>query len=178
MLTQGIINWLEAQGVIINTNSRVISAVQKNNGEVTGVVIDQHGDIVRAKAKRGVIFATGGFAHSSKVIGLQRGPLFGTGSVPTARGDFLDIALSAGADVDNLANAFYFQCAIERAAADAGMVGLDGICWQVYGDSSILVNKYGKRCQNREASVSHSWTNPFPGAGHGRTQPGAIHDLG
>ncbi|MBK9261652.1 MAG: FAD-dependent oxidoreductase [Polyangiaceae bacterium] len=151
MLTQGIIEWLENEGVTISTNSRVVSVVQKNSGEVVGVVIDHLGFTIRAKAKRGVIFATGGFAHSaSKMIGLSRGPLFGTGSVPTTRGDFLDIAASLGASVDNLANAFYFQLAIERAAAQNGLVGLDGICWQAYGDSSIIVNKTGKRCQNEK----------------------------
>lgn len=151
MLTQGIINWLEQRNVFINTNSRVVSVVQKNNGEVVGVIVDHHGYTIRAKAKRGVVFGTGGFAHSpQKMIGLSRGPLFGTGSVSTGRGDFMDIASSLGADVDNLANAFYFQLAIERAAAGAGTVGLDGICWHVYGDSAILVNKTGRRCQNEK----------------------------
>lgn len=99
MLTQGIINWLEQQNVFINTNSRVVSVVQKNNGEVVGVIVDHHGYTIRAKAKHGVVFGTGGFAHSpSKMIGLSRGPLFGTGSVATGRGDFMDIAASLGAD--------------------------------------------------------------------------------
>jgi 3-oxosteroid 1-dehydrogenase len=31
-------------------------------------------------------------------------------------------------------------------------VGLDGICWQAYGDSTIIVNKAGKRCQNEKLS--------------------------
>lgn len=151
MLTQGIIDWLAGRGVPIHTNHRVVSAVQKKDGEVVGVVLDHDGTEKRAKGKRGVVFATGGFAHStSKVIGLQRGPLFGTGSVPTTKGDFLDIAASLGAAVDNLANAFYFQLAIEKAAAAGGAVGIDAICWQVYGDSSIVVNKTGKRCQNEK----------------------------
>jgi succinate dehydrogenase/fumarate reductase flavoprotein subunit len=151
MLTQGITDWLEMEGVVIRTSSRVVSAVQKQNGEVVGVIIDHNGTTIRAKAKRGVVFATGGFAHSrSKMLGFSRGPLFGTGSVPTGRGDFIDIASSLGASVSNLANAFYFQLALERAAAGNGLVGLDGICWQIYGDSSILVNKTGRRCQNEK----------------------------
>lgn len=151
MLTQGIIDWLLAHGAVIHTEHRVVRAVQKSNGEVVGVELDHCGTIKRAKGRRGVVFATGGFAHSqSKMIGMSRGPMFGTGSVPTARGDFLDISTTLGADVDNLANAFYFQLAIEKAAAQNGVVGLDGICWQAYGDSSIIVNKTGKRCQNEK----------------------------
>lgn len=152
MLTQGMVDWLSARGVTVQTGHRVVSVVQRGSGEVVGVVVEHNGNTIRAKGKRGVVFATGGFAHStSKVIGLSRGPLFGTGSVPTTRGDFLDMAASLGAAVDNLANAFYFQLAIEKAAAAGGLVGLDGgICWQVYGDSSIVVNKFGKRCQNEK----------------------------
>jgi len=151
LLTQGIIDWLAARGVVINTNHRVTSVVQKKNGEVVGVEINNNGNTIRVKGKRGVIFATGGFAHStSKMIGLSRGPIFGTGSVPTTRGDFLDMAASLGAAVDNLSNAFYFQLAIEKAAAQNGVVGLDGICWQAYGDSTIIVNKTGARCQNEK----------------------------
>lgn len=151
LLTQGMIDWLAARNVVIRTNSRVKAVVQKNSGEVVGVEVQGPETTIRAKGRRGVVFATGGFSHSkSKMIGLSRGPMFGTGSVPTTRGDFLDMASSLGAAVDNLANAFYFQLAIEKAAAAGGVVGLDGICWQVYGDSSILVNKTGKRCQNEK----------------------------
>lgn len=163
MLTQGMVEWLEQEGVIVQTNSRVISAVQRKNGEVVGVVVDHNGFTIRAKGKKGVIFATGGFAHSrSKMLGFSRGPMFGTGSVPTARGDFMDIASSLGADVDNLANAFYFQLAIEKAAAANGQVTLDGgICWQVYGDSSILVDKAGRRCQNEKLPYHIRGQNHF-----------------
>lgn len=166
MLTQGMIDWLQNQGVVVLTDHRVVGAVQRNSGEVAGVEVEHGGCVTRTKGRKGVIFATGGFAHNkSKMLGFSRGPMFGTGSVPTARGDFMDIAASLGAAVDNLANAFYFQLAIERAAAGNGTVGLDGICWQVYGDSSFIVNKTGRRCQNEKLPYHIRGQNHFNSVG-------------
>jgi len=152
LLTQSMIDWLTARNVTILTNHRVVGAVQNNDGEVVGVEIDHQGTPKRAKARRGVVFASGGFAHSrSKMRSLQRGPLFGTGSVPAGKGDFIDIASSLGAEIGNLANGFYFQIAIENAVAQQGHVtDLGAMAFHVYGDSTILVNKYGRRCVNEK----------------------------
>ncbi|WP_338046546.1 FAD-binding protein [Polyangium spumosum] len=152
LLTQSMIDWLDARNVPIRTGHRVVDVLQKQNGEVVGVDIDHNGARKRAKARRAVVFATGGFAHArGKMLGLQRGPLFGTGSVPTGKGDFLDIASKLGAAIGNLSNGFYFQLSVEEAAAQDGHVtNLGAIAFSVYGDSTILVNKYGRRCVNEK----------------------------
>ncbi|MDC0749335.1 FAD-dependent oxidoreductase [Polyangium mundeleinium] len=152
LLTQSMIDWIQAKHVPIRTNHRVVGAIQKKDGEVVGVEIEHNGARKRARARRAVVFATGGFSHArGKVLGLQRGPLFGTGSVPTGKGDFLDIAASLDAAIGNLSNGFYFQLAIEEAAAQNGHVtNVGAIAFGVYGDSTILVNKYGRRCVNEK----------------------------
>ena len=152
LLTQSMIDWLEDRNVPIRTGHRVVGAIQRPSGEVVGVEIDHNGVRKRARARRAVVFATGGYAHATpKMLGLQRGPLFGTGSVPTGKGDFLDVASKLGAAVGNLSNGFYFQLSIEEAAAQNGHVtNLGAIAFSIYGDSTILVNKFGRRCVNEK----------------------------
>jgi 3-oxosteroid 1-dehydrogenase len=90
---------------------------------VIGVEGEHEGRTFRVRARRGVVFASGGFGHDGdRLLSLLRGPVFGSGSVPTGRGDFLDIGADLGAETGNLTNGFYYQAVLDELVANGGAV--------------------------------------------------------
>lgn len=148
-----MLSHVRSRGIPLLTGHRVTDVRTTGNGEVTGVVCEHDGQTKAIRAKRGVVFGTGGFAHDvEKVLSSARGPLFGTGSVPTGTGTLLDIASRLGAAAGNLSNAFYFQLAVEAAVESAGAVARpDGFVFLPYGDSMLIVDKRGRRVVNEKA---------------------------
>jgi len=153
-LADGLIDYVQGQGVQILTNHRVVDVVMKgSDDDVDGVVAVCSGSEVKVKAKRGVVFASGGFAHDPrKALTFVRGPLFGTGAVPTGTGVFMEIAARLGAALGNLSNGFYFQVGLEAALASGGAISQnDAFVFLPYGDSMIIVDKRGRRIVNEKA---------------------------
>ncbi len=69
---------------------------------------------MRLGARRGVVFASGGFAHEAgKAQSYLRGPIFGTGRAPESTGDFVDVAVGLGAALGNMTNAWWCQVAFD-----------------------------------------------------------------
>lgn len=151
-LADGMIAALRGRGVPLLTGHRVTDVVT-HGGEVVGVEVMHAGEVRTIRAKRGVVFATGGFAHDrEKVLAHLRGPVFGTGSVPTGDGAFLDIGARLGARLGNLSNGFYFQVALEAALEAGGAIARpDGFVFLPYGDSMIIVDRRGRRVVNEKA---------------------------
>jgi hypothetical protein len=64
----------------------------------------------------------------------------------------VDIGGHAGAELGNLSNGFFYQAALEDAAAHEGfVVRPDAHVFFPYGDSTLLVNKYGRRVVNEKS---------------------------
>ncbi|WP_224370155.1 FAD-dependent oxidoreductase [Hyalangium versicolor] len=152
-LSEGLLAHLRNRGVPILLKHRVTDVVRNGRGEVIGVEVENNGSTRFIRGKRGVIFATGGFAHDrDKLRSYSRGPLFGSCSVTTSNGAFVDIGAHVGAELGNLANGFYYQAALEDAAAHEGfVVRPDAHVFFPYGDSTLLVNKYGRRVVNEKS---------------------------
>lgn len=152
-LSEGLLNHLRSRNVPILLNHRVVDVVQNGQGEVIGVLAENNGHTRFIRGKRGVIFGSGGFAHDrDKLRSYSRGPIFGSCSVTTSNGAFVDIGAHAGAELGNLASGFYYQASLEDAAAHEGfVVRPDAHVFFPYGDSTILVNKYGKRVVNEKS---------------------------
>ena len=152
-LAGGMIDHVRAKGAPILVRHRVVSALTNGRGDVIGVEAEHDGKTRGIRARRGVIFATGGFGHdAAKVRAHLRGPIFGSGSTSTSKGAFLDIATRLGASLGNLQNGFFYQAALEEMLATGGAVRRpDAHAFLPYGDSTILVNKYGRRCVNEKA---------------------------
>jgi 3-oxosteroid 1-dehydrogenase len=144
---------LRSRGVPILLGYRVTEAVQTRDGKVIGVAAEHEGRSRFIRARRGVVFASGGFAHDrDKLRSYLRGPIFGSCSVTTSQGAFVDIGGQAGAELGNLSNGFYYQASLEDAAAHDGFVlRPDAHVFFPYGDSTILVNKYGQRVVNEKS---------------------------
>jgi 3-oxosteroid 1-dehydrogenase len=139
----------ERLGVRVLLQHRVSSVVQNEDGAVVGVTADTPEGRVTIGARRGVVFATGGFSHNPELAGRYlRGPIVGSCSVATARGDFIQIALDAGAELGNMAEAWWTQLPVELAKTMSGTPELMGF---IPGASSIIVNASGERVVNEKS---------------------------
>lgn len=152
-LSEGMLQHLRSRDVPILLEHRVTDVVQNGRGEVIGVEVEHGGRTRFIRAKRGVVFGSGGFAHDrDKLRSHLRGPIFGSCSVTTSQGAFVDIGGKAGAELGNLSNGFYYQAGLEDPAAHEGyVVRPDAHVFFPYGDSTILVNKYGQRVVNEKS---------------------------
>jgi succinate dehydrogenase/fumarate reductase flavoprotein subunit len=156
--------WTDAKGIPLLTEHRVIGIYQNSKGEVVGVRVDNNGKELAFRAKKGVVFGTGGFTQSlEKNLAFLRGPVFASCSVGTCTGDFIDIGIAANAQLGNMQNAWWLQCPLELALQAASLPGAD--TWIPYGDSMVIVNKYGDRITTEkmvynERGQTHHWWNP------------------
>jgi len=135
-------------GVDIRTGHRVQRLIL-DQGAVVGVVASTpDGASHRIRARKAVIFATGGFTHNPD---LRRNflsvPAYGGCAATTNEGDIVAIASAAGAQLRNMNYAWMCPVPLERAiAGDPAMIGM----FSVAGDSTIFVNKRGRRVVNEK----------------------------
>ncbi|WP_293397086.1 FAD-dependent oxidoreductase [Nevskia sp.] len=128
---------------------QVQDLVRDNAGGVIGLKVDR-GDAepVNFRAKKAVIFCSGGFTHSVELSRAHlKGHIWGGCAAPGSTGDFIAIAQKAGAVLGNMANAWWGQIAVE-VALKTRSVPQD--IWSTPGDSMIQVNRYGHRWVNEK----------------------------
>jgi succinate dehydrogenase/fumarate reductase flavoprotein subunit len=168
-LADGLLAHIKGRGARVLTGHRVDAAWLAGDGAVLGVHASHGGSSRRVRARRGVVFATGGFAHGpGRAQANLRGPIFGSGSVSSADGAILDIAAQVGAQLGNLGNAFYYQIALEDALANGGAVRHPyAHCFLPYGDSMVLVDLGGRRVVNEKAMYHVRAQSHFDGGGVG-----------
>ncbi len=143
-------NWLEANGATLQTDSRVTDVIM--DGErVTGVTVEVEGSIRRYRARKAVIFGSGGYAHNTDLISLHQTSLCGSCAMPGSTGDFIDIANKTGARLGALQLAWRTQVVFEEALEHRA-VGLGAFV--LPGDSMIVVNRYGKRITNEKRNYN------------------------
>ncbi len=154
-------DWLRARNAPILTDTRVNGLIVEN-GRAIGVEAEREGRKIRIRARKGVVFGTGGYAHNEELIRKHQISLYGSCATPGATGDFIAIAQAAGARMGALNTAWRTQVLLEEAL-DNRAVGLGAFV--LPGDSMILVNKYGKRCVNEkrgynDRTLAHFDYNP------------------
>lgn len=138
-----------ADGISIRTGTRATRILRNAEGRVIGLeATDDTGATVRLKARRGVVFATGGFTHN---VELRRhflnGPVYGGCAAPSNEGDFVSLAAPLGAQLRNMNYAWMCPIPLEKAVARDGSIS--GM-FSVAGDSMLWVNKYGVRNVNEK----------------------------
>lgn len=148
-LVRQLKTWLESRKVPFLLKHRARKLVRNTQGEVVGLeALAANGQGVRLRARKAVVFATGGFAHNKTLMrSFQSAPIHGTCAVPTSEGDFLQIAQAVGAKLGNLDNAWRMQVVLEHTL---DMPSVPRGIWQPPGDSMIVVNKYGRRVFNEK----------------------------
>lgn len=137
------------EGIPIRTGIRVKKILQNPEGRVIGVEAeDELGATVRLRARKAVIFATGGFTHNVELRkNFLSGPIYGGCAAPSNEGDFVQMAGPLGAQLRNMNYAWSCPIPLEKAVAkDRSMSGM----FSVAGDSMLFVNKYGRRNVNEK----------------------------
>ncbi len=152
--------YLEAKKVPILTDTRV-SRIVIENGRVIGVEATQNDKPIRIRARRGVVFGTGGYAHNTDLIAQHQfaSPIYGACAMPGSTGDFIEMAQEIGAKMGPLGTAWRTQVLLEEAL-DSRAIGLGAFV--LPGDSMILVNKYGNRCVNEKRDYNDRTQAHFP----------------
>ncbi len=140
------------RAVVPQTGCRGIRLLTEG-GAVAGVVIDGPDGPFEARARGGVVLATGGFEHDAKLVrAFLRGPLDRAVSVPTNTGDGLRMAMRIGADLVDMREAWWV------ATIDVEVEGRGMVPWQVNSERtrphSIMVNDDGVRFTNEAANYN------------------------
>ena len=136
------------EGIPIRTGMRVTKLLQDKSGRVIGVEAkDELDATVRVRARKAVIFATGGFTHNVELRNGLSTPVFGGGASITNEGDFVPIAAALGAAMRNMNHAWMSPIVFERAVRRDPDLKCAFI---VVGDSVLMVNRYGRRGLNEK----------------------------
>lgn len=135
---------LATRNIDVRKRCRASQIVQDKDGAVLGLKIEgKDGESRLIRAKKGVIFASGGFTHNPELRrNFLKGPVFGGCAVLSNEGDFVTMGTAAGARLGNMANAWWAQLPLEQALESPSVP--TGI-WCTPGDSMIQVNRKGDR---------------------------------
>lgn len=144
---------VDAQGIPVLTKHRVERVIRRADGAVVGVEARlRDGGTVTVRARKAVIFASGGFTHNLEYRqNYLRGPIFGGCAMPGSEGDFIRVGGAIGAAMGNLANAWWTQHVLEHALEFSSTP--TGI-WSTPGDSMLQVDKYGRRLMNEKGNYN------------------------
>lgn len=137
------------ENIPIHTGHEVVDILRNADGEVVGIrVLDDLGESRNIRARRAVIFGTGGYTHSKELRShFLNGPIFGGCAALSNQGDFVRLASRVGVQLRNMNYAWNCPVSVEKAVKkDGSMSGM----FSVAGDSMIFVNKYGKRTVNEK----------------------------
>lgn len=147
--------------VQLKLGRRVVHLVKDSSGAVLGVEARRSSGTVLVGARRGVVFATGGFLHDERLAAtFLRGPVMGGAAAPTATGDFVRIGIESGAALDNMTHAWWSQVVVEAALRSRST---PHDCVYPFGDSMVIVNRFGDRVMNEKmpyndrGQVHHYW---------------------
>jgi succinate dehydrogenase/fumarate reductase flavoprotein subunit len=142
-------------GVEVRKNHRVQRVVVNNAGRVVGVEADRSGGkSVRLRAKKAVIFATGGFTHDKEMRkNYLSAPVLGGCAALTNEGDFVHIGSAVGAELRNMNYAWMCPIVLEKALNDdPTLIGT----FSPSGDSMIYVDRNGNRVTNEKLAYNES----------------------
>ncbi|WGS44305.1 FAD-dependent oxidoreductase [Burkholderia sp. JSH-S8] len=144
---------LDARGIPVLLSHRAERLIVNGKGEVAGLETTALGDDgqsrqVNLRARRGVVFGTGGYTANRQLrTQFQVNPVFGGCGVPTCEGDFIRIGGALGAQLGNMGGAWRAQTLLEEAIAYRSV---PREIWVPPGDSMVLVNRHGRRVVNEK----------------------------
>ncbi|MFT4014650.1 MAG: FAD-dependent oxidoreductase [Paracoccus sp. (in: a-proteobacteria)] len=145
--------FVEAHGGQIAVETAVIRAVTDADRQVIGVVArDADGRDVTIRARKGVVFASGGFTQNPDMReSFLRLPVLGGCAVPTNQGDFVKIAIELGAQLGSMNEAWLQQEVLDE------VLEYNSVPFGVFflgGDSMIQVNRFGRRTCNEKTTYN------------------------
>ncbi len=140
-------------GIDIRTGHRVQRVVVNDDGEVVGIQASPAaGGTLSIRARKAVIFATGGFTHNAELranfLGL---PVYAGCAAQTNEGDFVNIATPLGAQLRNMNYAWMCPVSLEKSVKrDPSLSGM----FSVAGDSMLFVDRRGRRVVNEKLAYN------------------------
>ena len=140
-------------GVQIRTGHRVQRVILDNDNRVVGVEADTaDGKTVRLKARKAVIFASGGFTHDTELRkNFLSAPVFSGCAAQSNEGDFVLIGSAVGAALRNMNYAWMCPIVLEKAIKrDPDLSGT----FSPSGDSMIYVDRTGRRVTNEKLAYN------------------------
>lgn len=159
-LVGALLHGLLELGIAPQTRHRAI-ALRLDDGRVTGVELESPDGRVEAHARSGVILATGGFEWDAELTrAFLRGPMNGAISPPFNTGDGLRMAMSVGAVLGNMTQAWWTQIVKLPGDRFAGHPRSRSVRLERSRPGSIIVNRYGRRFGN-EATDYNSLAGAF-----------------
>jgi len=136
----------------ILTNHRAMKLIMNQAGRVIGVEADSGGSTVRVRARKAVIFGTGGYVHNPEFVSLyQPSRLWGSCAMPWITGDFINMAGAAGARMGIMSSAWRTQVVLEEALQSSKLGA--GVFFPP-GDSMVQVNRNGVRVVNENRNYN------------------------
>ncbi len=158
-LARQLAAYLEKKSIPIMLDTAVTKILKDSDGRVVGVEALQGDKTLRVKARKGVVFGTGGYSHNVQLCDMHQPYVYGSCALPGSTGDFIPLAQEAGAMMGDLGYAWRSQVVLGEALANRG------VGWGAFvlpGDSMILVNKYGKRVVNEKRDYNDRTQAHFP----------------
>ncbi len=138
---------LDRRSIPVLLRHRATRLVLNDKRQVIGLeaTTDEGQRTVAIRARKGVIFGSGGFTHNRELrMKMLRGPVFSGCGPVTNEGDLIYIAGAVGAKFTNMAHAWWHPQVLELALQTTA-TNLSG---GNPGDSMLVVNKYGTRVVN------------------------------
>jgi hypothetical protein len=134
------------------TNHRAKKLIMNQEGRVIGVEAESGGSTVRIRARKAVIFGTGGYVHNPEFVSLyQANRLWGSCAMPWITGDFINMAGAVGARMGIMSSAWRTQVVLEEALQSSKLGA--GVFFPP-GDSMIQVNRNGVRVVNENRNYN------------------------
>lgn len=147
-LAAGLFAGVRAANIPVWFNSPV-KELTLEDGRVTGLVVSRDGQDVNVHARRGVLFAAGGFDRNAALRHEHQSPQLNTDwcfGNPENAGDTIPIAEAAGADLAFMNEAWWFP-AIPLPGPMPGTLLADRSL-----PGQIIVNQQGQRFMNEAAN--------------------------
>jgi len=161
--------YIEEHGGTILFEQRVSRILRNEDGRVIGVEAETPDGTRRYGARKGVIFGSGGFTQNPEMrANFLRTPIMGGCAVPTNQGDLVLMSAELGVKLGNMNEAWNQQVVLEEVLDFSSVAS--GVFF-LGGDSSIAVNKYGKRMydekyvypeRTRSHQVYDQWKGDYP----------------
>lgn len=140
------------RGIPLHTGMRARELIVEG-GRVVGVRFDGPDGAVDIAASKGVILATGGFEWDRELVrAFLRGPMTHSVSVPSNTGDGLRMAMTAGAALGNMREAWWLP--VTLVPRDGGEPLVHMVTCERTFPRSIMLNKHGKRFANEAANYN------------------------
>ncbi len=167
---QLLYSWVKDNKIDVRLGHQVTNILLNDKGEAKGVKAVSQDGSRQFLARKGVVFATGGFSHNKDLMRrFQYGPQYGGCASPENEGDLVNMAEEIGVKLGNMQNAYRNQSLFEQYLDNPR--GISSVFY-ITGDSTFQVNKYGQRVMNEKRnyndrakshfiwdSVKGEWTN-------------------